>query len=94
MPHAARLGGLGAGTAQPEGDIVANRQPGETRIFLEYHADAVRDFAHDRSAFETDTASGWRAQPSQHVQQRGLAAAGRADNREKLAARQIEVERS
>jgi hypothetical protein len=31
---------------------------------------------------------------SQHVQQRGLAAAGWADNREKLAARQIEVERS
>ena len=80
--------------AQPEGDIVANCQPGETCIFLEYHADAVRDLAHNRFAFETDAANGWRAEAGQHVQQRGFAASGRADNREKLAVRQIKVERS
>ena len=65
---------------QPKGDIVANCEPGETCIFLEHHADAVRDLAHNRLAFETDAATGRRAEAGQHIQQCGFAASGWADN--------------
>ena len=87
------LGGVDAGAAQAEGDVVAHGEPGKRRILLEHHADAVRHLAGDRLVLERDGALGRRAQARDQVQQRGLAAAGRADHREELAARKIEVER-
>src|SRR5262249_52980987 len=77
-----------------ERDIVPYVEPGESRIFLEHDADPLRHGAGDRSSIHLDRARRRRKQPGDDVQQRALAAAGRSDHADELAAPEIEVERA
>jgi hypothetical protein len=79
--------------AQTEGYVVGDVEPGERCVLLEHDADSVRCFAGDRPAFELDRAFGCRREARDQLEQRRLAAAGRADNREELAAPELEIER-
>src|SRR5206468_3899598 len=64
-----------------EGDILADGAPGKRRLFLEHHADrgmrAFQGLARDR-----DTPIVAVEQAADDVEQSGLAAAGRSDDRE------------
>src|SRR4051794_3520125 len=81
------------GTAQPEGDIVPDGEPGQARILLEDDTDPGRHVARDALPLEGDGAGAGRGQPGERLQQRGLAAAGGADHGDELAAREIEIDR-
>ena len=78
---------------QAEGDVARDRQMREQRVALEHHVDRppVRRHAGDVLAVEQDAALVGRLEAGEHAQQRGLAAAGRAEQREELAL--VDVER-
>ena len=80
-------------TTQAERGVVPHRQPRKASILLEDDADAVRHLARDWTALERHRAGGGLLQAGQHLQQSGLAAAGRTDDGEKLAALQVELDR-
>jgi len=83
-----------AGAAQAERDIVPYIEPGEGRVFLKHDADVLRHGAGDRSPVHLDRARRRREQPRDDLQQRTLAAAGRPDHADELAAPEIEIERA
>ena len=82
-------GGLVLGDAlalEPEGDVVADVQVGEQRVVLEDHVDRalVRRVVGDVATAQQDGAAGRQLETADHPERRGLAAAGRAEQREEL----------
>ena len=67
-----------------EGDILDHRAPGKGRFFLEHHADR-RMRSGDAFARDRDLALIIAEQSADDIEQGRLAAAGRADHRQKLA---------
>ena len=93
--HARRHLGLGeAAHLQRKGDILADRHVREERVVLEHDADvaAVRRHAVDALAVERDGAVRRRLEAGEHHQRRRLAGARRAEQRQELAAGDVEVE--
>ena len=84
-----------AADAQRVGDVVADRQMREQRQRLEHHAEIalVRRHRRDVLAVEHDRAAGRLFEAGDHAQQRGLAAAGRAEQADECAVRHGEVDR-
>src|SRR5262249_51768885 len=80
--------------AQAERSIVPHGHPGKAGVFLKHDADSVRHLARDGAALERHRPGGRLLQPGEYLEQRGLAAAGRADDSEELAALELEIERS
>jgi hypothetical protein len=80
-PHAARL------DAQAEGDVLEHRHVAEQRVVLEHEAHLPLAHVHVGGvlAREQDAARVGRLQARDDAQQRGLAAARRAQQREQLA---------
>ena len=79
---------------QAEGDVVVDAHMRVKRIGLEDHGNAAfrrRHTAHGASA-DADIAGGDLFQPGNHLEQRGLAAAGRADKDDELAILDIEID--
>ena len=72
---------------QPEGDIARDGEMRKQRVALEHHVDRppVRRHAGQILAVEQDAARVRRLEAGEHAQQRGLAAAGRPEQREELA---------
>ena len=92
---ATRVGDIGArhpGALQAERDIVAHRQMRKQRVVLEHHVDRplMRQHRRDVPAVEQDPALVRRLEAGEHPQQRGLAAAGRAEQREEFARPDVE----
>jgi hypothetical protein len=77
-------GGLDA-----DGDILQRGLPGKQRVGLEQVAGQAVEVREAR-AENFDPAGGWRKQPGGDVEQRRLAAAGRADDRNEFAIRDLE----
>ena len=65
-------------------DVVVDGQPRQQRVVLEHHG-AVRARLVDLAVLEEHAAGGRLEQPGDDVEQRGLAAAGVADDRDELA---------
>src|SRR5664279_5333122 len=86
------LGGHQICAPQPEGDVLPHRKMREQRIVLEHHVDRalMRQHLRDVLAVEQDAAFVRGLEPGQHPQQRGLAAAAGAEQREKLAGPNVE----
>jgi hypothetical protein len=84
----------GAGAAQAECDIVPHVEPGEGRVLLEHDADFIRHRAGDRAPIHLDRAGARPHQPGDDLQKRALAAAGRSDHGDELAAAELEIERA
>src|SRR5580698_1076104 len=80
--------------AQAERDIVAYAEPRHARVFLEDDADAVRHLAAQFLALEAHAATGGSDQARGLIQQGRLAATGRTDNGEELAAADLEIDRA
>src|SRR5262245_14274449 len=78
-------------TTQAKRGVVPYRQPRKAGILLKDDADAVRYFASDRTAFKRHRAGGGPLQARQHLQQRGLAAAGRTDDGEEFTAFEVKI---
>ena len=70
-----------------EGDVLLHRHVRIERVGLEHHGDVAlaRVQVVDAPAADADLALGHGIQPGDHVEQRGLAAAGGADQHQKLA---------
>jgi hypothetical protein len=85
---------IGPAPLQAERDVVADREPRKARVVLEDDADALRDAALDARAVEHDVALRRRLQSGDDLEQRRLAAARRADDREEFAAAQRQVDRA
>ena len=81
-----------AGALQAERDVVAHGEMRKQRVVLEHHVDRplVRRHLRDVLAVEQDAALIRRLEAGQHAQQRGLAAAARAQQREELAGADVE----
>ena len=83
---------------EPEGDVALHRQVREERVVLEDHPDPPPLRRHERRrARQLGPADGDRAgvgalEAGDQPQQRGLAAAGRPQHRDQLAARDLEVD--
>ena len=80
---------------EPERDVLLDAQVREERVGLEDRVDValVRRVLGDVVAAEEDAAVGRVLEAADHAQRRGLAAAGRAEQRVERAARDLEVER-
>ena len=80
--------------AQAEADIALDREMGKQRVALEHHVDrpAVRRHGADVLAVEQDAAFAQRLETGKQAQQRGLAAAGRTEQREEFAVSDVEGE--
>ena len=80
--------------AQREGDVFEHRHVRIERVGLEHHGDAALDRGQvfDLFAADDDLAAGHVLKAGDHAQQRGLAAAGRADKDDKLALGHIKVD--
>ena len=89
----ANLGGRDAGAAQAERDVVPYVEPREARILLEHDADPGGDLIADRLALEADGTVGRSRQAGERLEQRGLAATGRAHDGDEFAGAKIEIER-
>src|SRR6185437_101027 len=78
--------------AQTETDVLLDVEMRKQRVILEHHVDRppVRWHRADVLAVEQDAAFARRLESGKHTQQRGLAAAGRAEKRKELAAPYIE----
>ena len=79
--------------SSPNSTLPMTFEPGKQRVVLEYHAAVdVRPAspARRRPAFRPPTV---RSQTRENVEQGGLAAAGRPDNDQKFAGRNVEVDR-
>ena len=81
-----------AGALQAEGDVVPHRQMRKQRVVLEHHVDRAQMRRHLRDvlAAEQDAALVRRLETGEHAQQRGLAAAARAEQRKKLPGADIQ----
>ena len=81
-----------AGALQPERDIVPHVEMRKQRVVLEHHVDRplVRQHRRDVAAAEQDAALVGRLEAGKHPQQRGLAAAARAQQRKELARPDVE----
>ena len=79
---------------QAEGDVVGDRQVREQRVALEHRVDRapVGLEPGDVVVAERDGARGGLLEPGHHPQGRGLAAAGRAEQREERALRDGQVQ--
>src|SRR5439155_1307902 len=75
--------------AQAKCGVVPHGQPGEARVLLEDNADAVGHLAGDWAALECHRSRRGLLQPSEHLEQRGLTAARRADDGKELAALEL-----
>ena len=77
---------------QAEGDVVADVEVGEERVVLEDHVDRalVRRIGGHVAAAQEDRPAGRELEPADHPQRRRLAAARRAEQREELAAADLE----
>ena len=80
--------------AQAEADIARDIEMREQRVVLEHHVDrpAVRRHGADVLAVEQDAAGAQLLEAGEQAQQRGLAAAGGAEQREELALPDVEGE--
>ena len=80
--------------AQPEGDVLVDRQVREQRVVLEDRVDValVGRQPGDVLALELDRALGRLLEAADHPQRRGLAAAARAEEAEELAVADLEVD--
>ena len=80
--------------AQSEGDVVPHREVGKQRVGLEHHVD--RPFVGREpgqiAPIEHDPAGTRRLEAGEHAQQGRLAAAGRAEQAENLAANDVEAD--
>src|SRR5579883_2026792 len=83
-----------ARSAQAEPDILTDAEPGHARILLKHDADAVGNLAVQFLALESHAAAGGTSEASDQVEQSRLAAAGRADNGEELAATDFKIDRT
>ena len=79
---------------EPEGDVALHGQVREQRVALEHHVDRppVRRHAGEVLAVKRHAPAVGRLEPRKHAQQRGLAAARRAEQREELALEYVERE--
>ncbi|KGC93057.1 hypothetical protein DO71_5700 [Burkholderia pseudomallei] len=87
---------LGPADPQPIADIAAHRQVRKQRIVLEHHPDAAlfdRQRGHVVGAERDRAARIGRIEPGDQAQRRRLAAAGRAEQHERLARADREIER-
>ena len=86
LRHAAHL--------HAEGDVLRHRHVRIERVGLEHHGDVAlrRVQLVDARAVDADLALGDRLQPGDHVEQRRLAAARRADQHEEAALLDVEVD--
>ena len=77
-----------------EGDILVDRHVREQRVVLEHHADValVRRRVVDRPTVEHDLAVRDALEAGEHHQAGGLARAGRPEQGQELAARDVQVE--
>jgi len=80
----ARQRAADAGGFEPDRDVLQRRLPGKQRLRLEQVTGLTVEPG-ERRAEDLDPASGRRDEPGGDVEQRGLAAAGRADDRDELA---------
>ena len=80
--------------AQAEGDVVVDRFVRIERVALEHHRDValVRRQRVDDLVVEPQFALGDVLQPRDHVQRRGFAAAGRAEQDDELLVADLELE--
>ncbi len=80
---------------QPELDVARNRHVGKQRVALEHHVDRppVRRRRRQVRAVEQHAAFARCFEPGDHAQQRALAAARRAEEREEFAREDIKRER-
>ena len=85
-----RLGPRHAGDLQADGDVVARRLPRHHRVLLEEVAGMPVE-ARQRRPEHEGLAGGRRQQPGRHVEQGGLAAAGRADDGNELVRADLQV---
>ena len=83
-----------AGALQPERDIVPHVEMRKQRVVLEHHVDRplMRQHRRDVAAAKQDAALVRRLEAGEHAQQRGLAAAARAQQRKELARPDVERE--
>ena len=83
-----------AADLRAEADIVGRLQVRKQRIGLEHHGDValLRRQVVGAHAADQQIAGGDRLQPGQHAQQGRLAAAGRADQHDELAALDVEAD--
>ena len=88
------LGRLCASTAQPECDVVPHAEPREGRVVLEDDADARRNRALHRAAFERHGAAARQRQAGDDVEQRRLAATRGSDDGKEFALAKLEVQGS
>src|SRR5262249_7447606 len=79
---AVALGAVGA-QRETERDVVLDRQPRKQRRLLEHHA-AIRPRSLDGLAIDENPPGGRRFEAGDEVQERGLAAAAGADQRDDL----------
>ena len=79
---------------QREADVLGHRHVREQRVVLEHHADLalVRRQARQRLALEQDLAGGRRLEAGEHHQRRRLARARGPEQRQELAALDVEME--
>ncbi len=80
----AQLGAAHALHLQPEHDVLLGGQPRQQLGVLEHHAAVVAAAVH-LAAVDRDAAAIGRIEPHGDAQRRGLAAAGRPDQRDDLA---------
>ncbi|MNK86367.1 hypothetical protein D3C87_1062760 [compost metagenome] len=77
---------------QPESDIVPDVEPWEQRVLLEHHAAPHIGTGH-LFFVHKHRARAWRLEAGHDIEQGALAAAGRADQRDKLAGGDVERHR-
>src|SRR5690606_9255654 len=77
---------------EAEGDVLRHREPGKERVGLENHA-PVGARAGDAAPVEPHLARAGPVEPRDDAQERGLAAAGRAENGDEVIGRDREVRR-
>jgi len=84
----------GASRGKPEGDVFGDREMGKERVVLKYHPHVapVRRARRDVFAVEPHRAGVGRKQARHDAQQRGLAATGRSEQRDELAALDAKVD--
>ena len=78
---------------QRKGDVLVDGQVGEERVCLEDRVGLalVRGKVDDTLAIEADVAGVWKIEAGDDAKQRGLPAAGRAEQREELALLDLDV---
>src|SRR4029079_14333589 len=71
-------------------DVLDDRAPGKQRILLKHEGNVTGQGPAHRLALDLDRPGGRRQQTADHVEQRALAAAARADQAEQFAAHDVE----